>query len=1150
MVKQTPTYQLFLLFVLAWLLGGISCQAPDAGGVRLVSQEPQARALLSLEQIGPAPQFPAELPAARHEPAKQAVRYLQTGRKRFDERLWADALTALEKALQIDPQLAQARVLLARACIQHGNYGLAQSHLEEALKSRPRDAQVHQLLGEIALQERRFDDAIASLWLALTAAADDPNRPERVLANLSLALALKEAGYTAASAAQLEAYLRAVEKPTDQMQRHHELKEIMALYRGKAAAMLGDLQAELGRHDKAVLAYRQASAEAPDDESLETRLISALAAAGQHVEALERLHRLLERAPADSQKLALLRKICDLSGHAAQFDDEILRLAQEAEQPADRFELAKMLVERGRRSEAVQVLVDLVAEHADQPDAAFLLAKLWLDGGLAPKAFDILCQVLEQRPETYPRAEAALAEASSEARGAELLVQAKDYAASRDDEAIAHFILGCILQHGGDQPAALVEFRAALEKDAPFAPASIPLARLAVAGKHWQEALSALQEAIAADLKSSEVFLLKGKAHEALDETEDAQDAFLESFRLDGKTPLALYCLAEASERRGELLRAEQLYRRILDDVDPKFAAARERLVRLLTNNQKLDKARVYFSDFERLDQSGPPRARCQALLDLATSRNPDGARRLEDYRDALRGIREDYPGEAATEVDLAMSYEATGDYAEALRHAAAALAIDPEDRSARERKANYQARLLDFAAAAATVRGLREDRPNDLSYQQRLVELALVQCEFDEAARLLEKLSGRRDLKEARSVFVNQRVQVLKQAKRYQDAVAAAKDWLDESPDDLARREIYLDALRASDKGDEALAAARDWLSDDPTNPDLREQFIRELRETGRFIEAEQRILGWLAADADDYELNSLLIGVFWAAKDWHGAIEAAQTGAEVAEHRNRFQRLLGISFWRARRYEEAVETYRKLAEGDGGIVAIESLIRVLIEAERYAEAEQEINSLLTPEVALHQSGAQHDARLIVVLRNYLVQVYQLTRRAQQAIGQLEEMLAMAPKDQGINNDLGYTLADEGIRLDEAERMIRLAVGEEPVNAAYLDSLGWVFYKRGRFEDAEVYLRRAVTLSLREEPVLHDHLADALYRLGRVDEARTQWQTALKLSQGDSDAPPDDEKDRVRDQVTKKLHALEKGRPVPTAPLARSAESRPRDAD
>jgi Flp pilus assembly protein TadD len=87
--------------------------------------------------------------------------------------------------------------------------------------------------------------------------------------------------------------------------------------------------------------------------------------------------------------------------------------------------------------------------------------------------------------------------------------------------------------------------------------------------------------------------------------------------------------------------------------------------------------------------------------------------------------------------------------------------------------------------------------------------------------------------------------------------------------------------------------------------------------------------------------------------------------------------------------------------------------------------------------------------------------------------------------------------LADKNSRLPEALKLIRKAVELEPMNGAYLDSLGWCYFKMGDYELAEDNLRQAVDRD-QTDPTVHDHLGDLYEKTGRVRLAAAQWELAL----------------------------------------------------
>lgn len=108
------------------------------------------------------------------------------------------------------------------------------------------------------------------------------------------------------------------------------------------------------------------------------------------------------------------------------------------------------------------------------------------------------------------------------------------------------------------------------------------------------------------------------------------------------------------------------------------------------------------------------------------------------------------------------------------------------------------------------------------------------------------------------------------------------------------------------------------------------------------------------------------------------------------------------------------------------------------------------------------------------------------------------EDLLLLDPDHHQALNYLGYSLADRGERLLYARDLIERAVEIEPENAAYLDSYGWVSYRLGEYETAQVYLRRAVVLD--SDPTIFDHLGDTYQATGDTIAAQQWWNKALDL--------------------------------------------------
>ncbi len=113
---------------------------------------------------------------------------------------------------------------------------------------------------------------------------------------------------------------------------------------------------------------------------------------------------------------------------------------------------------------------------------------------------------------------------------------------------------------------------------------------------------------------------------------------------------------------------------------------------------------------------------------------------------------------------------------------------------------------------------------------------------------------------------------------------------------------------------------------------------------------------------------------------------------------------------------------------------------------------------------------------------------------------------LELQPDQPLVLNYLGYSLIEKRQKMDEAEAMIRKAVAERPDDAYITDSLGWVLYLTGRYEEAVEPMERAAEL-LPVDPIINDHLGDVLWTVGRKVEATFHWRRALSFNPEPKDA-------------------------------------------
>jgi tetratricopeptide (TPR) repeat protein len=135
------------------------------------------------------------------------------------------------------------------------------------------------------------------------------------------------------------------------------------------------------------------------------------------------------------------------------------------------------------------------------------------------------------------------------------------------------------------------------------------------------------------------------------------------------------------------------------------------------------------------------------------------------------------------------------------------------------------------------------------------------------------------------------------------------------------------------------------------------------------------------------------------------------------------------------------------------------------------------------------------------------LASMLERERKYSDAEAIFRQVIAEDPKNPDALNSFAYMLSERGQKLDEAVGLVQRALAIDPDNGAYLDSLGWAYYKQNRLEQAEAPLREAAT-QLPTVSVIQDHLGDLLNKRGLFEEAIAAWQKALD-GDGDSISRP-----------------------------------------
>jgi tetratricopeptide (TPR) repeat protein len=354
--------------------------------------------------------------------------------------------------------------------------------------------------------------------------------------------------------------------------------------------------------------------------------------------------------------------------------------------------------------------------------------------------------------------------------------------------------------------------------------------------------------------------------------------------------------------------------------------------------------------------------------------------------------------------------------------------------------------------------------------------------------------------------------------------ALKEARAALAQHPEsDLA---VLLLAQILEDKAEAAKSLA-DFLKKNPKAREVRLTYARILIEGGKIAEAKAEFaqilkqypedqttlyaLGLLAAqagelkDAEKY-LSSYVRSLGNQADRERDSTQALMLLAQIAEDRNDVRGALAwlekIDPSNPAGYVGATIKRAQLVAKSGDVEAA----RTLLHSAEVEGNDERVKLIIGEAQLLRESGRIDDAIKLVAeaLDTYKDNVDLLYEHAMLAEKhnqldlmerELRRIIVLAPDNEHAYNALGYSLADRNVRLPEAYDLVRKANQLAPDDPFILDSLGWVEFRLGRYEDALKTLRRA--FDIKADPEIAAHLGEVLWKLGREDEAKKLWRSA-----------------------------------------------------
>jgi tetratricopeptide (TPR) repeat protein len=474
-----------------------------------------------------------------------------------------------------------------------------------------------------------------------------------------------------------------------------------------------------------------------------------------------------------------------------------------------------------------------------------------------------------------------------------------------------------------------------------------------------------------------------------------------------------------------------------------------------------------------------------EAITNLAYLYNEEGAN--TKAAELLSGVPE---GQRSSKIYAALgsTYEQQKDYKKAIAAFRQAVAMDKENLDAMRGLAQNLANDNQMDAALEEYLTIQDADPQDATSAMRVAELYRRQGKFDLAMENLKKAAALGpDLLE---IPYNEAL-ILEAQGKYEEAATVLQK--------LVSHPLPPDA-RAGDKSNRALFLERlGNIYREANRPLLALETFRKIIDLG----GEESARGYQDV-IDSYREQ----------KQWNDATKTAQEAVKKLPDDKGLKLTLAQQLADSGKSEESVQLAKSVLKGgpddrDSYIM----LSQIYMRLKRWKDAEDAVAQ--AEKLAARPEEKEY-------IRFVQGDIFERQKKYEQAEQAFRQVLQQNPSNSMALNYLGYMLADRNSHLEEALNLIKKALDLDPQNYNYIDSLGWVYFKLGNYDQAEENLRRAADKAP-ADATIQDHLGELYARTNRFKLAATHWERAL--DEWNKSVPADvDQQDVSR--VTKKLES------------------------
>jgi tetratricopeptide (TPR) repeat protein len=517
--------------------------------------------------------------------------------------------------------------------------------------------------------------------------------------------------------------------------------------------------------------------------------------------------------------------------------------------------------------------------------------------------------------------------------------------------------------------------------------------------------------------------------------------------------------------------------------------------------------------EFEEIVRIDPSEQQAFLMLGRLYQIKGDRSKATEIYKQLLGvepGSEEGVVALAKLQIDAGNKKEAAGMLEEFIKQR-------PESDAALELLGQAYSDLQEYEKAADAYKRASELNPDDLELKKSEAQALFLGDKFDEAGQLYQELAAAEPEDGLASLRLGQ---IYRRQMKYDLARQNLEKAAQSFPDSVEVQFNFV--LLDRDEGllEDALKRTSDLLKK-TEKPSARysesERQNRQLFMThqailnsllGNYMESI-RELAELKTFTKDGRFDLMIIETYRTGKNLDKALQHSEQVLTETPDNRQLQMIHADLIAEKGRVDEGIRALQKLSKGNkDDLDVLSAMTNIYQRAKKYGDAQNILNTAIQ---------RFPDEEQVYFLQGAL---YEKQNKVSDAEKAFRKALELDKDDPAVLNYLGFMFADRGIKLNEALTMIQKAVKSDPTNGAYLDSLGWAYYKLNQLDLAEEYLKKAI-IFYHSDASIHDHMGDLYFKTKRYEEARAEWTKSLQLAT---------EKEEI-DRVKKKLDDLKTSR-------------------